>query len=229
MGHTIKLVPVGNLFCKFSFHSFATNMEARERILAKAHELFNRYGFRRVTMDEIALKTGMSKKTIYQSFSTKDEIVNAVVEDHINKSVITCEANSTDAENAVHEIFLNIDMVTELMSEMNPAVFEDLEKFFPAVFVKLYQHKNNYMQKKVKDNLERGIIEGLYRKDIKVDILSKFRVETMFIPFNQIIYPYGKYNLAEVEIETIEHYLFGVTNSEGQKLIKKYKQQRDKK
>ncbi len=61
-------------------------MEARERILVKAHELFNRFGFRRVTMDEIALKTGMSKKTIYQSFENKDEIVNAVVEEHITRS-----------------------------------------------------------------------------------------------------------------------------------------------
>lgn len=204
-------------------------MEARERILSKSHELFTRLGFKRVTMDEIALRTGMSKKTIYQTFSNKDEIVSAVVEEHINKSVIRCEASSINAENAVHEIFLNIEMVVELMSEMNPAVFEDLEKFFPAVFRKLYQHKNSYIYKKVKDNLEWGIQQGLYREDLNVDVLSKFRVETMFIPFNQAIYPYSKYNLAEVEIETLELYLYGVTNSEGQKLIKKYKEQRVKK
>lgn len=204
-------------------------MEARERILAKSHELFNRFGFRRVTMDEIALKTGMSKKTIYQTFSNKDEIVSAVVEEHLKKSFITCEANSQQSENAVHEIFLNIDMVVELMSEMNPALLEDLEKFFPAVFTRLYQHKNEYIYQKVKENLERGIKEGLYRENLNIDVLSKFRVETLFIPFNQAIYPYGKYNLAEVEIQTLELYLYGITNNEGQKLIKQYKQQRDKK
>jgi AcrR family transcriptional regulator len=68
-------------------------MEPKERILGKAHELFNRFGFRRVTMDEIALKSGMSKKTIYQSFLNKDELVDAVVEEHINRSVATCEQN----------------------------------------------------------------------------------------------------------------------------------------
>lgn len=204
-------------------------MEVRERILLKSHELFNRFGFRRVTMDEIALKMGMSKKTIYQTFSNKDEIVSAVVEEHLNKSVIKCEQNSATADNAVHEIFLNIDIVVELMSEMNPAVFEDLEKFFPSTFTKLYQHKNDYMYRKVKDNLERGIREKLYRDDINVDVLSRFRVETLFIPFNQAIYPHGKYNLAEVEIETLQLYLYGVTNEQGQKLIKQYKKQRDKK
>ncbi|MEJ7677368.1 MAG: helix-turn-helix domain-containing protein [Segetibacter sp.] len=105
-------------------------METKERILRKAHELFNRFGFRRVTMDEIALKSGMSKKTIYQSFVNKDELVDAVVEEHINKSVATCEQNCGKAENAVHEIFLNIDMIEDLMSEMNPIILEEMEKFF---------------------------------------------------------------------------------------------------
>jgi len=204
-------------------------MEAKERILAKAHDLFNRFGFRRVTMDEIATKTGMSKKTIYQWFATKDEIVDAVVVALLNKSVSSCECSSTSAENAVHEIFSNIDMIQDLMGEMNPVVLEDLEKYYPSVFEKFFRHKYDYIFKKLKRNLQKGIAEGLYREELNVDVISKFRIETMFIPFNQAIFPYGKYNLAEVEIETLEHFLYGISTVEGQKLIKKYKQQRLKK
>ncbi|WP_018611112.1 TetR/AcrR family transcriptional regulator [Segetibacter koreensis] len=203
-------------------------MEQKERILCKAHELFCRFGFRRVTMDEIAMKTGMSKKTIYQSFANKDEIVDAVVEDILNKSVLMCEANLAKAENAIHEIFLNIDMSQELMFEMNPAVYEDMEKFFPAVFAKFFRYKNNYISEKVQKNIKRGIEEGLFRAELNVDIITKFRIATLFIPFNQDIFPYGKYNLAEIELETIELYLYGISTLEGQKLIKKYKQQRFK-
>lgn len=201
-------------------------MEARERILVKAHELFNRFGFRRVTMDEIALKTGMSKKTIYQSFENKDEIVNAVVEEHIRKSSSICETHTANAENAVHEIFLNIEMIQELVAEMNPTVFEDLEKYFPSVFVKLFQHKNDYFSKKVKDNLVSGIKDGLYRKELNVDIITKLRVEMLFLPFRQDIFPYAKFNLAEVQKEILEHYLYGLCTPEGQKLIKKYEKLR---
>lgn len=204
-------------------------METKERILGKAHELFNRYGFRRVTMDEIALKSGMSKKTIYQSFANKDELVDAVVEEHINKSVATCEDNSSKAENAVHEIFLNIDMIQDLMCEMNPAVYEDMEKFFPAAFTKFFHHKNNYIFRKVQENLEKGIEEGYFREELNIDVITKFRIETIFIPFNQSVFPYGKYNLAEVEIETLELYLYGISTIEGRKLIRKYKEQRIKK
>jgi TetR/AcrR family transcriptional regulator, cholesterol catabolism regulator len=201
-------------------------MEARERILVKAHELFNRLGIRRVTMDEIALKTGMSKKTIYQSFANKDELVDAVLEDHLSKNCSQCEGNKTKADNAVHEIFLNIDMVQELMAEMNPTIFYDLEKFHPASFMKLYKHKNNYLFKMVKENLEWGIKDGLFREDINVDVITKVRLETMFLPFNQEVFPYGKYNLADVEKQTLEHYLYGIATIKAHKLIDKYKQQR---
>ena len=205
------------------------HMEPKERILGKAHELFNRFGFRRVTMDEIALKSGMSKKTIYQSFLNKDELVDAVVEEHINKSVATCEQNCVKAENAVHEIFLNMEMMQDLMSELHPGIFQEMEKFFPAVFTKFYQHKNNYIFKKVQKNLEKGIEEGLFRQELNIDVITKFRIETMFIPFNQDVFPYMRYKLTEVEIETLELYLYGICTIEGQKLIKKYKEQRIKK
>ena len=204
-------------------------METKERILGKAHELFNRFGFRRVTMDEIALKSGMSKKTIYQSFTNKDELVDAFVEEHIKKIVVTCEENCARAENAVHEIFLNIDLIQELTSEMHPIVLEEMEKFFPAVFTKFFRLKNNYLFNKVQKNLEKGIEEGFFRQELNVDVITKFRIETMFIPFDQDVFPYGRYNLAEVEIETLELYLYGISTGEGQKLIKKYKQQRIKK
>ncbi len=204
-------------------------METKERILGKAQELFNRFGFRRVTMDEIALKSGMSKKTIYQSFANKDELVDAAVEEHINKSVATCEQNCAKAKNAVHEIFLNIDMIEDLMSEMNPIILEEMEKFFPAAFLKFYHHKNNYIFQKVQKNLKKGIEEGFFRQELNIDVITKFRIETMFTPFNQDVFPYGKYNLAEVEIETLELYLYGISTIEGRKLIKKYKEQRIKK
>jgi TetR/AcrR family transcriptional regulator, cholesterol catabolism regulator len=204
-------------------------MEARERIIIKAHELFSRFGFRRVTMDEIALKTGMSKKTIYQSFGTKDEIVAAVVEEHLSKSVCVCEGNATQAENAVHEIFLTMEMVEDIMAAMNPAVFEDLEKFFPNVFGKLYQHKNDFIFQKVKGNIERGKQEGLYRQELDSDIITKLRIETMFIPFNQQVFPVAKYRLADVEREMLEHFVYGLCTPKGLQLVEKYKQERFKK
>ena len=203
-------------------------MEVRDRILLKANELFNRFGFRRVTMDEIALKTGMSKKTIYQSFENKDEIVNAIVENHISISAIQCCENIVKAENAVHEVFLNVEMVQKLTEEMNPGLFEDLEKYYPAVFEKVFRHKHDFIAQKIAGNMHRGIEQGLYRDEINIEILTKLRVETMFIPFNQQLFPFGKYKIYDIEMEIIDHFIHGIATPKGQKLIQKYKSLRTK-
>ena len=203
-------------------------MELRERILLKAHDLFHKYGIRSVTMDEIASQLGMSKKTIYQSFADKDELVDATLQQHIDSNKCRCEEDKLKAENAVHEIFLTIDMLEELLADMSPSIFYDLEKFHPKTFAKVTHHRNQYLYKVVKSNLEWGISEDLYRSEIDVEIVTKIRVETMFLPFNQILFPQNKYSLVQVEKETMELFLYGVATTKAHKMINKYKEQRFK-
>jgi AcrR family transcriptional regulator len=203
-------------------------METRERILAKGHELFLKFGIRSVTMDEIASQLGMSKKTIYQFFSDKDELVDAVAEAHIMENQHRCVADKQTAKNAIHEIFLTMDMIQEMMSDMSPTIFYDLEKFHPKTFSRFNEHRNQYLYKVIKSNLEWGMSEGLYRPEIDVEITTKLRLETMFLPFNQTVFPAHKYSLLTVEKETLEHFLYGVATAKSHKLIDKYKQERFK-
>ena len=104
-------------------------MEPKERIQVKAQELFLRFGIRSVSMDDIANHLGMSKKTLYQYFADKDELVDAVIHDHINEIQHECAHCRTNAKDAVHEIFLTMDHITDELSNMNPMVLYDLEKF----------------------------------------------------------------------------------------------------
>ncbi len=65
--------------------------------------------------------------------------------------------------------------------------------------------------------------EGYYRADIIPDILAKFRIESIFIAFNQDLFPTGKYTVFQVQMIVMEHFLYGICTSKGQKLIIKYK------
>jgi AcrR family transcriptional regulator len=118
-------------------------MEVKERILVKAHELYNRYGIRSVSMDDIAAQLGMSKKTWYQYYVDKDELVNAVftgVMEHNREQCTYCQANG---ENAIHEVFLSFDMLQEMLTNMNPAVLFDKQKYPPSAYKKLQDQKSN--------------------------------------------------------------------------------------
>ncbi|MEJ0082885.1 MAG: helix-turn-helix domain-containing protein [Puia sp.] len=84
-------------------------MENKERILEKATQLFKHYGIRSITMDEIAAQLGISKKTIYQFFTDKDAMVEAVVNEEMRQNEQNCREFSVTADNAVHEIFQAMD------------------------------------------------------------------------------------------------------------------------
>jgi AcrR family transcriptional regulator len=199
------------------------------RIREKAKELFLRYGIRSVSMDDIANQLGMSKKTIYQYFTDKNELVDAVVDEEVTDMQSDCLKCSEAARDPIEEIFLTVDQIIEQLGNMNPMVLYDLEKFHVRAFQRFMEHRNRFLLQIIKKNLEWGIREELYRTDLDVDVLAKFRLESMMIPFNIDLYPPSKYKLADVTKIIIEHYVFGVASLKGHKLILKYQQHRNKK
>lgn len=203
-------------------------MEQKERIQAKADELFMRYGIRSVSMDDIAAELAMSKKTLYQFFADKDELVDAVVDKELKRGQCDCIDCRTNSKDAVEEIFITMEQIAEQFRNMNPMVLFDLEKFHATAYQKFLKHKNEFLMDVIRKNIERGIQEELFRPEINVDVLSRFRLESMMIAFNMSVFPPRKYHLAEVTQEIIEHYLYGLATLKGHKLILKYKEQRKK-
>lgn len=155
--------------------------------------------------------------------------MDEIVGDIIVNNRYECNADRDRAENAIHEIFLVMDMMAEMFTAMNPGILFDMQKYHPATFKKFLKHKNEFLYNVCRENLERGIQEELYRPDLAVDILCRYRVETMFIPFNPDFQQSLKYNLAKIEEEIIIHFLFGLVSLKGYKLVMKYWQQRETK
>lgn len=203
-------------------------MEIRERIQEKANELFMQFGIRSVSMDDIANGLGMSKKTLYMHFADKDELVSAVVDLHIGQMRQDCAGCREAASDAIHEIFNTMDVLLKEFSNMNPMVLYDLEKFHFKAYHKFRQHKDSYLLSIIRQNLEWGIKEELYRADLDLDIISRFRLESMLLAFNVSLFPPGKYNLAHISNLILEHYIYGVATLRGYKLIQKYNEQRTK-
>ena len=200
-----------------------------ERIKQKAHELFMQFGLKSVSMDDIANSLGISKKTIYQFYSDKDALVEDVIDSIIMHNQNCCEVDRQKAENAIHEIFLAMDFIMEIFRSMNPSLVFDMQKYYPVAFAKFSKHKNDYLYSVIKDNLKRGIAEDLYRNDLMVDVIARFRVESMMLPFNPEFHTKLKQNLAIVEQEITLHFLYGMVSMKGYKLAIKYQKERNKK
>ena len=204
-------------------------IDSKERIKLRAHDMVMQYGMRSVSMDDLANSLGISKKTIYQYYADKDELMLEVVESVLARNQQSCERDKKNAENAIHEIFLAMDMIAEMFRTMNPSLMFDMQKYHPDAYTCFQKHKNEYLFNTLRKNLVRGIEEGLYREEMKVDVVARFRVESMLIAFHPEFLRSTKHPLAVLQQELLELFLYGLVNSKGHKMIAKYKQQREKK
>lgn len=228
LGQMVKYLD-GNFCYAQSFHSFAVAMsehDTKDRILAKSRDLFMKYGVRSVSMDDIASEMGISKKTIYQYFADKEALVVEVIECKICESETRCDFDKHAAENAIDELFRAMEMTEQMFRTMNPAVLLDLKKYHPRAFEKVQKHKNEYIYQTIRNNLERGIREELYRPEINLDIIARYRIESMLLPLDPVFYSGNEVTLADVEQQLLEHYLFGIVSLKGYKLVLKYQQKK---
>ena len=227
--HNVKKISETLVTSKVSLVLPPIHMEAHDRILNKASELFVRYGIRSITMDEIALQLGISKKTIYQFYADKNELVEAVIVQILDANEQCCNKDRSIAANAIHEVFLAMEMVQEMFEHMNPSVLYDLERYHPKAYERFTAYKYKFLHHLIRENLERGIQEELYRDDLNIAVMTALRLETMMVPFTLNFNAKLKTTLAELQQQVIEHFLFGIASLKGYKLILKYKAERTKK
>lgn len=199
-------------------------MEMQDRIASKAHELFFRYGIRSISMDEIASQLGISKKTIYQFYADKDALVQLVVENMLSDNEGECFNTRNLSENPVHEVFIALDMLQDMLKVTNPNIVYDLQKYHPAAYRKLADHHNKFLFELIVQNLEEGKQQQLYRQDLDSEIIARFRLTTVFMIFDpDFTTNLGKSSLTAVIEEITIHFLYGIATIKGQKLIQKYK------
>jgi AcrR family transcriptional regulator len=201
-------------------------MELKDRIKQKADELYRRYGVKSVTMDEIAGQLGVSKKTIYQCFSDKNELVDEVIADILEYNRNFCMSSRVKAQNAIHEVFLAMESLESMFSNMNSVILFDIERNHPATFKKFTKFKYDFLFDIVKKNIERGKEEELYRKELNTEIIAKVRLECVILPFSEKLFPQNQFPLAFLHQQLIEFFLFGMATPKGYKLITKYQKER---
>jgi TetR/AcrR family transcriptional regulator, cholesterol catabolism regulator len=197
-------------------------METQQKIVKQAAEMFMRYGVRSVSMDDIASKLGVSKKTIYQYYEDKDALVEASIKWDVEHDQSECMLCFSKSKNAVEEVLGVVEMMSEQLADINPLVLYELEKFYPKAFAHFENHKNNFIHHAIKHNLEQGILQGLYREDINVEVITKFRVESMMLIFRpDFVAAFKKYTVNELMFLVTEQFLYGITSPKGLKILQK--------
>lgn len=193
----------------------------KERIQEKARELFFRYGFRTVKMDDISKELGISKKTVYLYFTDKVDLIKNIIEAEIKQIQDNILQNDREA-NAIDALLESMHTFEHCMESLNPDILLELEKLYPVIYTKFQGFKKDFLLQAIRNNLIRGIDEGLYRPEIDVDIISRFRLESSLVVFDTTAFPYGKYSLLAIAKEIFLMYAFGIASTKGKKLLENH-------
>ncbi|MBW6490114.1 MAG: TetR/AcrR family transcriptional regulator [Lentimicrobium sp.] len=150
-------------------------METRERILEKALEMFLSVGVKNVTMDSIATELGISKRTIYELFKDKDDLVVQSLREMIIRNNKKMLGIISKTEHVIEAIFLIMKMEAERRNEFNRVFVEDIKKYFPVVNALLFTCKENLKEFSASYALfEKGIRENIFRSDLKIELVDNF-------------------------------------------------------
>jgi TetR/AcrR family transcriptional regulator, cholesterol catabolism regulator len=192
-------------------------MDNRERIVSGASELFRKYGIKSVTMDSIAVYLGISKRTIYEAFCDKNELLEVVLKCMTEKQCEILEKIIEESENSIIAIFRLIDMNRDNFQSMSPAFQADLKKYYfdPDKTTKVGMPDVRNHQRII----ERGISEKLFREDINPDLVNRCMYLLGRSILDYDLYPAEQFTRNDVVRHTLVTYLRGIATPEGLSLI----------
>lgn len=194
----------------------------KERILAEAERLFWKYGVRCVTMEDIARKLGISKKTIYQHFSDKEQILYQVIEDKTGRNQSEMNCMVTETTNPVEEILSVLNMMQKQADQISPNFFIDIKRYYPQAFALFRRYKEGEIMRSILENIQKGISQDLYRSDINPAILARLRVEQIELAFNNDIFPTDQYTMQDIQYELMHHFVRGMLTETGFTIYNQY-------
>ena len=200
----------------------AETTDTKDRILEGAQQLFMRRGIKSVSMDDIGAALGISKKTLYKWFETKDHLVHEVVSGHLTHSQGDCDRMATDAENAVHEIVLMMKWTKQEHADVHPGIFLEMKKYHAAAYELWRQHKFEFILANIERNLHRGIGEGLYRAEVDVPVMARLHLGTIDLIMDPELFPPRQFQIARLMRVTDEGFVRAVVTPAGLELLNRY-------
>mgnify|MGYP005851289847 CR=1 FL=1 len=191
----------------------------KKRIIQEAISLFLEYGFKSVTMDDLADKLAVSKKTIYEHFDTKTDLVKEttdIIFENISCSIDDLRNQKLDP--VEETLAIKNEVMHHLKNEKSSTQYQ-LQKYYPKIHKSLKKKQWDKMQDCCRENLTRGIKEGFYRSEINVESVFRFYYHGMNLLKDQEVFPPQQFSTQELNTQFLEYHLRGIASSKGLKRL----------
>lgn len=197
-------------------------MASTETILRETLALYKKMGIRAVTMDMIAEKLGISKRTLYEQFPNKNDLLNACLQLDMNEMKEKAKQELADSKNTIEKIVSFMFFHINTIKKYSPNFLYDLNKYYPELSCQKTADFYSTMINKIVDLIETGKKEKLFRTDINSEISAKLVLEQSKNINNETLFPSEKYSHAEVFEHIVITFIRGIATIKGHELIEEY-------
>ncbi len=197
-------------------------MDTKKQIVERAETLFLSFGIRSVTMDDIASEIGISKKTVYQFFDKKEELVKEVVVGYLQREKEMALAIQSTAKDALDEMRMLGQFIMGMIENISPSALFDLQKYHRASWELMMQKQNEHDIDLIIENIKKGIEEGLYRTDFEPEIVAKIFAKSSHMVVNELSDRNSKFSKKQLIKELYEYHVNGISTPKGKALWKEY-------
>ncbi|WP_346861952.1 TetR/AcrR family transcriptional regulator [uncultured Draconibacterium sp.] len=185
--------------------------------------MFLKLGIRNVTMDNIAAEFGISKKTLYQYFSDKEDLVSQVVDYFLEDLKTDLQKIALGNANAIDEMFKVREHVDFILKMYNSHIEQDLEKTYPRLYKKIHETKRQRIFANTIDNLNKGIAQGLYRSDVETYFIAKQQVGLILYTLNPHFKLFEDYEVQTLAVfdNMMNYHMHAICTEQGLNYYKK--------
>ena len=193
--------------------------EELKNILERVAELYNKYGIKSVTMDDVARELGISKKTLYLYVENKNDLVSKVLDVILEHGECEFKKLYEKKMNAVEELIAVSVHIILSFNSYNPSTQYDLKKYYPDLFTKMQNFRKEKMYNSILKNIKKGKEEGLFRLELDEEIIAKVQTSRFmsmgtdeYIHFEEMMKP-------KFILELFIFYIRGIANEKGLKVL----------
>ncbi|MGM9694419.1 MAG: TetR/AcrR family transcriptional regulator [Alloprevotella sp.] len=202
-------------------HSEINRIEIREHIIDVATQAFHTQGVKNVTMDDIAHALTMSKRTLYQIFSDKEDLILACMQKHHRHLKETLSQTYKENPNVLEILLKTFEIRIRFLQGIDLSFFEEIEKY-PKI-IRYAEETARAEEAEALDFLQRGVEQGYFLPGLNYRIIyNQFHLQMKGIKGNEVL---KAYSLPEIFASTIVIYFRGCATLKGVTLIDQFLQQ----
>lgn len=190
--------------------------ERLRRILDETARIFWKLGIKSVTMDDVAARLAISKKTLYQFVTDKNDLVDRVLK-HLS-FCYKCDVDAVRAntkQNAIDELYAVTTTIAGHLQGIHPSIHFDLEKYHPEAFNNMRAAKRREIFTCMTENMERGIRDGLYREDLNIPMVATIYIARFDLVFDGTLFPPERFSMNDLHWEMFRYHVRGIASRKG--------------